>query len=554
MSQDTKFIQEYKEKFNIDVLYIVNILNKIFNVPKNIKNYIEVTDNIPIPLHKDLTYENLKPNPIELEKEMFDRVCQNIASIYASPINNPQKFINLNDLPLTNDNTASKPVGITVGDLTEYVYDKETKKIIKKEKKGVHEKICNTDELTDLKKYFFLKLKLLVYLRSILNLNNDETTTNQWEKIFLDAVKSNYNTDKIKEAGDQLKKWYDYMKIIFDDVKNDQIDMEKLNQHIKAFEKEDPITKNLCEFIINICDNTSPSKSLIQNTCNEQINIHSVTTDICHKEEKSIADESKKLDQKLSEELAKRKDVAEIQTIQNNLNELNQQKIDPKDQNLLEYARKINEAKTILLNQLQRIPEKNPTPLKRTSTLPDLKPSGKPAVAIVSSNPVQIDQVASTVPPTKQKEIDDAVSKVNNAVQNLVNASKTTNNPRINKVLQEVNTNNQIYNQQSKINPEVARENWVRSVSQTLVTNGQVTDPIIQKFATPVIPSPVIQQPTICLGQNTLLEELDGLIKTINDDEDKKLLTEIRDEYIKLVTNKISKIKEKYISPNSYKN
>jgi hypothetical protein len=56
------------------------------------------------------------------------------------------------------------------------------------------------------------------------------------------------------------------------------------------------------------------------------------------------------------------------------------------------------------------------------------------------------------------------------------------------------------------------------------------------------------------LGQNTLLEELDGLIKTINDDEDKKLLTEIRDEYIKLVTNKISKIKEKYISPNSYKN
>ena len=606
MSQDTKFIQEYREKFNIDVLYIVNIINKIFNVQKNIKNYIEVgEDKIPNPLHNNLTYDNLKStSSSSLEKEMFDRVCQNIASIYASPIN-PPKNINLDDLPLTSDSSASKPVGVMVGDLTEYVYDKETKRIVKKEKKDVQEKICNTDELNELKNYFFLKLKLLVYLRSVLNLNNDETTTNQWEKIFLDAVKSNYNKNKIEEAGYQLKVWYDYIKRIFDDIKTDQIDIPQLKQYLKAFEMEDTTTKNLCESIIQICDNNKPSKSLIQNTCNQQINVHSVTTDICYKEAKEVLNETKKLDQKISEELSKRKDASEIQNIQTNLNELNQQQknlvINPKDPKTLESARKINEVKASLLDQLQIIPEKNPTPLKRSATLTDLKPtSDKTRFGVISSNPVQggqqkvLPQVVSQDPryaavlpvviPSNLKQIGDATSNVNAAIQRLVEISRITNKPQINKVLEEVNTNTKLYEQQSKINPDKAKENWIRSVSQTLVNSGQTADPVIQKVAAlpPVanilepdlpalvtaplpapLPAPVPavlpvllpsqQRSTVCLGQNTLLDELKGLIDTINDDEDKKLLAEIKEGYIQLVENKISKIKNKYISPSSFK-
>jgi hypothetical protein len=471
MSLDTKFIQEYRENFNTDVLYIVNILNKIFNVPKSVKNYIEVDDKIPQPLHKDLTYDILSSNPIDLENEMFYRVCQNIASIYASSLNTPIN-INLKDLPLTNDESTSKPVGITVGDLTEYVYDKDTKKIVKKEKKVVQDKICNSDEVNRLKKYFFLKLKLLVYLRSVLNLNNDETATNQWEKIFLEAVKSNSNQNKIEEAEDKFKRWYNYIKDIFNDVKNDQIDIDQLQQYILAFENKDQITKNLCESIIQICDDKEVSKQTIKTTCNDQINIHSVTTDICHKEEKAIVNESKKLDQKISEEISKRNDAPEIQRIQTNLNELNQEQmnlvIEPKT---FESARKINEAKNSLLDQIQMIPEKNPTPLKRTSTLTDLKPSGKPSIGIVSTHPIQ-GQVGQKVP----------------------------------------------------------------------------VDP------TPLISSAPVPKPTVCLGKNTLLDELNELIQTIKDEEDKRLLTEIRQDYITLVGNKISKIKDKYISPKSFKN
>jgi hypothetical protein len=471
MSLDTKFIQDYRENFNTDVLFIVNILNKIFNIPKSVKNYIEVGDQIPQPLRSDLSYDSLKNNPVDLEKEIFLRVCQNIASVYTSHINPPTQ-INLTDLPLQGkDETTNKPVGVMVGDLTEYVYNKNSRKIEKKEKTGVQEEICNTDQINELKKYFFLKLKLLVYLRSVLNLNNDENLSNQWETIFLNAVQNNYNPDKIENAGNDLKNWYEYIKRIFNDVKNDQINIEQLNQYISAFEKEDPVTRNLCESIIQICDPTATPKSQIQKICSPQINIHSVTTDICNREEKGLLDQSKFLDQKILEEVSKRKDTENIQKIWNDLQQ--QQKNSPSIENM----KNINQNKKLLLDQLLTLHEKNPGPPKRAVTLSDLKPTGIRKTSAVTG-PV----TGPSLPPVTAPVTGPSLAPVTGPIA--TESSANTGTPRA----------------------------------------------------------------TVCLGRNTLLEELNGLILTIEDDRDRKLLEEIKQDYINLVGSKISKIKNKYIS------
>lgn len=613
----TNFIKDKRNEFNSDVIYIVNILNKIFTVPMNTKNYIDLNENIPNPLKQDLTYDSLKTKSSEFEQEMFTRVCQNISSLYISPMNAP-KSINLTEIPLSGKEYTTdpmKPVGVRVGDLTEYVFDKETKKIIKRDKKDVQEEICNTPEVIELKRYFFLKLKLLVYLRSVLNLTDDETT-NQWERIFSDAVKNKYSEDKMNDARSQLEGWYDYIKRIFNDVKNDNIDIGTLNQYILSFEKGDQTTKNLCESIIQICDETGASNQVVQATCNNSktpINIHSVTEDICTREGKAFVNESKRLDRDISEAIARRQETPQIKKIKSNLAELEKQQrnlvIDPKRPETLDVARRINMAKVESLGELQRIPEKTLEPLKRTQTLQSLEPNKK-QIAITTYNPVERNieklvlekptpQIPTLVPAPKpsqvpvpvpvsvpatgrirKQELEDAWNKINVALQRVVDASKTTKKPEIQKVLDQSNEYTKLYEQESKINPQEAKLKLVRSLSSSLVENGQTTDPLIQKFATEakLIPGPFpvsspepfpVPEPqfikktlvegraevfpsakkdTVCLGRETLLEELNGLINNIQDENDKKLLESIKKDYIDLVSIKIEKIKDKYIS------
>ena len=635
-SEVTKFIREKRNDFNSDVIYIVNILNKIFNVPMNTKNYIDLNENIPNPLRQDLTYDSLKNKSSEFEQEMFTRVCQNISSLYISPMNTP-KSINLTEIPLSDKEYTTdpmKPVGVRVGDLTEYVFDKETKKIIKREKKDVQEEICNTPQVIELKRYFFLKLKLLVYLRSVLNLTDDETT-NQWERIFSEAVKNKYSEDKMDDARSQLEGWYDYIKRIFNDVKNDNIDIGTLNEYILSFEKGDQTTKNLCESIIQICDETGASNQVVQATCNNSktpINIHSVTEDICAREGKAFVNESKRLDREISEAIARRQETPQIKKIKSNLAELEKQQrnlvIDPKRPETLDVARRINMAKVESLGELQRIPEKTLEPLKRTQTLQSLEPNKKP-IAITTYNPVErnieqldlekpIPQIPTLVPapapsrvpvpvpvplpvpvsatglvsvpatgPIREQQVEDASNKINVALQRLVDASKTTKKPEIQKVLDQSNEYTKLYEQEVKINPQEAKLNLVRSLSSSLVENGQTTDPLIQKFATEAklihgpVPEPQFlkkalvedqgpllkrtlvggraevfpsaKRDTVCLGRETLLEELTELINNIQDENDKKLLESIRTDYIDLVSRKIEKIKDKYISTKNIK-
>jgi hypothetical protein len=199
-------------------------------------------------------------------------------------------------------------------------------------------------------------------------------------------------------------------------------------------------------------------------------------------------------------------ETREVKIIKANVAELNKQQknlvIDPNRPETLETARKINMAKTELLGQIQRIPEKNPTPIKRTQSNTGLGKTNSTAVTNVqpiktivgevtpgvskiqksiSTKPQQLatilPQASSIVPiviPTKQSELDEGLSKVNNVLQNLVQTSRT---------------------------------------------------------------------------QNTLLEELNDLIESTGDEEDKKLLQDIRDKYFSLVSERIKgKIKNKYIS------
>jgi hypothetical protein len=113
-----------------------------------------------------------------------------------------------------------------------------------------------------------------------------------------------------------------------------------------------------------------------------------------------------------------------------------------------------------------------------------------------------------------------------------------------------------VYEKESKTDPEQAKIKLVKTLSRTLIENNQTKDPLIQKIANePIaIPTPIILPQsketltTVCLGQPTLLVELDNLINSIEDQSDKELLTEIKNDYIKLVSNKIQNIKERYIS------
>jgi hypothetical protein len=258
------------------------------------ENLIKIEDNrIPNPLINtseinDFTYENIKSNNDEsLKQKLFDKVCKNISFVYTYPINQDTNIDIVNWFPLGNykKELPLKPsarIGIRSDNLKQYFYDDKNKSITS-EDRDISNDLCNETKINDLKNTFYLKLKLLVYLRSVLNLQEDEDN-NKWENIYKKAksTKNNQQNNKLTSITTQLQEWYKYIKNIFEDVKKDNVDNKKLEEYIKAFELSDSKTKDLCNKIIDACDIKETISNDDKNKiCNQNINIYSVTKDIC---------------------------------------------------------------------------------------------------------------------------------------------------------------------------------------------------------------------------------------------------------------------------------
>jgi hypothetical protein len=295
MSEQT--IKEYQSRFRNAIVTMANILNKIFNpvvtsstdIPSN---FVNLDNNkIQYPLVDELTY---RMDDNTLKKRLFERICKNLSVIYTKPFNTNVLFNPIQDkkknIPLSrlsNENGIGY-IGVQANNLKQYSV-KDDGTIASTDIKNVQDVgVCQSEDknLISLQEYFYLKLKLMVYLRSVLNLYPDETY-NQYETILRrtqdkQKAQPSTRTNLIGTAEQKFGEWYSRIIEIFKDLINDNInDKGKLIRYIEAFEKQDGQTKNLCEAIIKVCDvNITVPSDTISNTCNN-INIHSVTEDIC---------------------------------------------------------------------------------------------------------------------------------------------------------------------------------------------------------------------------------------------------------------------------------
>ena len=289
---ETQIIQ-----FRKDIIHIVNILNKIFNpialdsntVPAN---FINIDNQIPESLVPGLQY---KMNDNELKQTLFEKICQNIALIYTKPITNQTlRFNKKSDfIPLSlSDQTYKDNVGylgIQAGNLKEYNIRNDGT-VESKDIKDVQQKgICQSDDpsLLRLQNYFYLKLKLMVYVRSVLNLYPNEAL-NRYEIILKEQEKKSggMRSAMISKAKLNFEKWYNQIETLFKQLKNDDIIApNQLQNFVDLFEKQDPTTQNLCESIAELCG-SNPKQVCVD------INIHSVTENIiCNNSTKEIGTE-----------------------------------------------------------------------------------------------------------------------------------------------------------------------------------------------------------------------------------------------------------------------
>jgi hypothetical protein len=608
MSEETKFIESYREKFNEDVIYIVNILNKIFNEPLSLSNNylnLESKDGGGIPESlNNLSYQSLKEKKsIEQERDLLDRVCSNISLIYTSPLQ-LSKTVQVNKdtvgIPLTQymKQETGLPVGIRSDDLSEYVYDKDLKKILKREVGNVKNTVCETETVKELRKYFFYKLKLLVYLRSVLNLN-DVDKLNVWEKIYQDALQNNYTGEKMENARRNLKTWYDYIQEIFTNVKDDSVEIQDLEKYIMAFENQDATTKELCETIIQVCDvNITIPNDRINNICNDKINIHSVTEDICPKDRLRVSktqsvDLIRQLDQAIENVIPTeenkplleniRRTQSEIQIVQEDLNKKPPSKDTASQYDKLNIGLSGLIEDTVKILEPQRakiISEEGPKPITTSGGqildiiggLLTTRDQGKPVKipsrkdlkslepTIITQTPPVPQQIKLTEPMKRivdeEEMIKPQIGKVvdfderelipsRNQIANILRGvfNKRTDDPRVKNVIRDAGDATKTYEQEYKIEPDKAERNFIRTMSQSLVKNQQTDDPKFKRYVAEVSKP---KKQYACFGTSRLSDEIDDLILSIDDEEDKKLLNKIKVDFNKLVFESIKTITGKY--------
>ena len=311
MSNDNqdKF-KKYRDEFNKDILNLVNVLNKIFAKDEN-DNLIYLKEGVGFAEldyignntkinTRNLDYDNLsnKQQSELLKRDLMEKVCKNIAFIYAYPIQKDLKYNQLagvnQNIPLQDYPNTDPPkqkygsVGIKNGNLNQYTIAGAVgnQKISSRPFGNVQQTVCANQEVEKLQEYFYKKLKLLIYLSEIINLDyknaKDDNAKNQYDKIYLKSLTNDTKKDRIPEAEKKFDEWYQYLQTIFKEVKNDSYTNEELDKYIKCFEESDEKTQTLCVHIYPLCENVEEAVAdkEANNVC-VKINLHSVTKDIC---------------------------------------------------------------------------------------------------------------------------------------------------------------------------------------------------------------------------------------------------------------------------------
>lgn len=311
MSNDNqnKF-KKYRDEFNKDILNLVNVLNKIFAKDEN-DNLIYLKEGVGFAEldyignntkinTRNLDYDNLsnKQQSELLKRDLMEKVCKNIAFIYAYPIQKEIKYNQLagvnQNIPLQDYPNTDPPkqkygsVGIKNGNLNQYTIAGAvgSQNIYSRPFGNVQQTVCANTEVAKLQEYFYKKLKLLIYLSEIINLDyknaKDDNAKNQYDKIYLKSLTNDTKKDRIPEAEKKFDEWYQYLQTIFKEVKNDSYTNEELDKYIKCFEETDEKTQTLCVHIYPLCENVEEAVAdkEANNVC-VKINLHSVTKDIC---------------------------------------------------------------------------------------------------------------------------------------------------------------------------------------------------------------------------------------------------------------------------------
>jgi len=288
MSNKVDPFEIQRKMFRESIIEIVNMLNRIFNYNFVQSKNGEMIQSKLITVDKnnlEYTYQplselfRLSVNQMDsqVKNTLFRKICKNLVVLFAKPL--PPKLSKKKaSLPLVDiksENTQSR-----------IIITKNGKEIFE----GPKTQICSEHEIQDFKNYLYLKLKLLIYLNDVLNLDESDDK-NKYERHFLDYIErtritrlSNQNqTQEISYVKTKFEKWMKQVEMIIKQVMSDTYNTEILKKMVSVFEEGDPTTVELCESLVPLCQNASSLNA--KDICSpDRITMHSVTEDVCNPE------------------------------------------------------------------------------------------------------------------------------------------------------------------------------------------------------------------------------------------------------------------------------
>jgi hypothetical protein len=373
-----------RKSFNEAIRKIINMLNQVFtnnyvlSEDPGIQNKLQKAQLIKIETSTSnnnikYTYEPLSElfrhsvNQMDgqIKNTLFRKVCKNIIVLFAKPLppknTKTKASLPLNEIKPVDPN--EKRIIITTPDGQKIFESSKTE-------------VCSEHEIYDFKNYIYLKLKLLVYLNDILNLDQ-MGENNQYEKLFLDYMNKNPGAD-VSVLKSKFDKWMQQVQLIIEQVMSDTYNFDILRNMVALFENADPTTVELCESVISLCDNKSSLD--VKEVCSpKRITMYSVTEDVCNPnlmyDEK--IEEQKMQTKKLSGEIEQEMEDFPIDT-----NEFSDQVEEDLD-NLREQKKKLDSLKEEIAQA-----EKEDDKKKTLSLIEDLNMKSKEFIERLKQDPI----------------------------------------------------------------------------------------------------------------------------------------------------------------------
>lgn len=202
--------------FDKDIDEIVKILGKVF---------------------PNISYQNKQ---LSVNKDYFDetsindKVCEKLVFLYTKPIV---------DKPLLSSTILEKFQGL-IGKEFGIIADNSGKSL------------CNTEEVKKLQKYFYYKLKILLFLNQISGDNN------KYYQFYLENKK--VVDDKTRKSIEEnFRKWKSEIQKIINNVKSDVYNTDQLESDFQKFKSNDTTTETLCKILVeNICEDAVPCEGV----------------------------------------------------------------------------------------------------------------------------------------------------------------------------------------------------------------------------------------------------------------------------------------------------